>query len=463
MENDILTLLRNEVIHDNDLLTTIFESMASGVFLVNLEGVIVYWNAAAEKITGFTREEILGQPCGQLPGELCADRGCREGIMQCGLFQSNNVIERECCITHKNGQDVHVMKSARVVKDRFDNPVMGIINLVDISAVKRADEEISLLKSQLSSDHQLENLVGHTPSMQGVFKDIRLASQSDASVLITGESGTGKELAAQAIHYLSSRVRHPIVIVNCCSLPESLLESELFGHMKGAFTGALRDQPGRFEAADNGTVFLDEIGELPLSIQVKLLRFLQSHTVERIGENRSRHLNVRIVSATNHDLRELVEKGQFREDLYYRINVFPIRIPPLRERTDDIPLLIEHFLTKFRERTGKNVTSIQRDALRLMLNYHWPGNVRELENAIEHAFVRNNSDCIEIYDLPENILKPVATAPLQTGPVKHQEMNRQRVLDALLENNWHREKTAQALGVSRVTLWKWIKEFKLQK
>jgi two-component system, NtrC family, response regulator HydG len=456
METEFWGTLNKELIKSTGLMSTILESMATGVFLVNLDGTITFWNRAAERITGYNRNEIIGKPCGQLPGEVCSDGSCDNGILSCGLFTSEEPIERECRILGKDGRYIYLMKSARVVKDRNGRPFMGIVNLVDITRVKEVDQKIQFLKNRVFSGKQLHRLRGNTPVMHKIFSDIMLASRSDANVLISGESGTGKELAAQAIHTLGARKPNPFMHVNCCSIPETLLESELFGHMKGSFTGAHKNKAGRFEMADGGTLFIDEVGELTPNLQVKLLRFLQSRTFERIGSSKSKKIDVRIVCATNRELYEDVREGKFREDLYYRINVFPVRMPSLRERTDDIGLLVEHFILKHSVTTGKPVGCISQDALDKLKAYHWPGNVRELENAIEHAFVRTSGDQIEVFDLPENILNSF----MESAPMADRSgLTDEKIRKMLSKHGWHREQTAHALGISRITLWKKMKKF----
>ncbi len=459
MKNSFWDKLNQEIIQGTQLLDTILESMASGVFLVNLKGMITYWNREAEKITGYNRNEILGRPCGDLPGEICGDGGCADGILCCGLFEEGELLGRECRITGKNGKQIILMKSARVVKDSRGRPFMGIVNLVDITKIKEANQEISILKSRLGSINTFENIVGDSPVMYRLFADLNLAAQSEASVLLTGESGTGKELAAEAIHSLSTRRNKPFVTVNCCSLPETLLESELFGHRKGAFTGAVENHVGRFEAANGGTVFIDEVGELNTVIQVKLLRFMQARTIERLGETTSRRLDLRIITATNQNLEELIREKKFREDLYYRINVFPITIPALKDRSVDIKLLVQHFMKKFAGRTGKTVRGIKQDTMEILENYSWPGNVRELENAIEHAFVKVQGDWIEIFDLPETILRAQKSSLGFRMAAQAGDLTRDQILEKLAENEWHRQQTANALGISRITLWKKMKSF----
>jgi transcriptional regulator with GAF, ATPase, and Fis domain len=274
---------------------------------------------------------------------------------------------------------------------------------------------------------------------------------------LRGESGTGKELVAAAIHYTGSRAEKPFVKVNCSALPETLLESELFGHVKGAFTGALANKVGRFERADGGTLLIDEVGDMSPIVQLKLLRALETKEFERLGESTSTRVDVRIVTATHRDLRALVDEGKFREDLYYRVNVFRIEIPPLRERREDVPLLADHFRERFAEETGRRITGFSPNALRVLVAYRWPGNVRELENAVEHAFVTARGSRIGAEDLPDEVRSKPAPAPVRRGGAGE----RQAIQDALERSGGHRERAAAELGISRVTLWKRMKRLGL--
>jgi len=302
--------------------------------------------------------------------------------------------------------------------------------------------------------------------MQKVFSAIQAAASSDATILIQGESGTGKELVASAIHYNGDRSEKPLVTVTCSALSESLLESELFGHTRGAFTGAVRERIGRFEEAAGGTVFLDEIGEISPFIQVKLLRVLQEHEIERVGESKKRRIDIRIIAATNKDLYDLVRQGVFREDLYYRLKVFPIHVPPLRERREDIPLLAEHFIKQQNQKTGKSVRRISAAAMRLLMDHPWEGNVRELQNAIEHAFVLCSGEEIDLFDLPVEIRQmnyPVGKRETLSFKDNHRgrrgRVTREKLTDLLDACDWNKAEVARRLGISRTAVWKYMKKW----
>lgn len=339
----------------------------------------------------------------------------------------------------------------------------GLILIQAAGVIRRAilqEEEIRDLQSRLESNAEFGGIVGKNPKMQVIYRLIEDIAPTDATVLIEGESGTGKELVARAIHQLSPRKERPFVVINCSAYPATLLESELFGHEKGAFTGAIRQKLGRFEQADGGTVFLDEIGEIPLSAQIKLLRVLQNWKFERLGGEQTLAVNVRILAATNRNLLQEVKKGHFREDLYYRLNVIPIHLPPLRERKNDIPLLARHFLGRFAKEQGKDVASISPEVMRMLLDYSWPGNVRKLENSIEHATVLAKGGRIEASDLPAVIHSATAyTKP--SRPTSMEEHERKLLQEALEESGWNKKLAASRLGISRNTLYVKLKKYQI--
>ena len=361
----------------------LLDTMAEGVILVDTAGKIRVWNKAMTEITGYQAEEALDRTTEWLRSAECmgADR-----IF--ALFSNTKKGEScingcECRIIAKSGEKIPVMVNARIMSNE-QGKTFGILQTItDFRPVFNLRQEIAAMASRMQSEDGFEGITGKSPQMQRIFRLIALAAESEASVMILGESGTGKELVANAIQQLSNRKTGPFIKVNCGALPETLLESELFGHEKGAFTGAVKKRIGRFEAADKGTIFLDEIADISPAMQVKLLRVLQNGEMQRVGGEIVIKTDVRVIAATNKDLVREVKEGRFREDLYYRLRVFPLVLPALRERTEDIPLLAHYFINRFSARTGRLITGISRDALNKMLAYQWPGNVRELENAIE--------------------------------------------------------------------------------
>ena len=456
---------KGHTIWNYQFLNQIIESMAEGVFTLDMQGRITSWNSAMEKISGYSAEESLGQGCHLLEFNRCFDRVCPTGFHECGVLKNRQNRTKECYLRHKKGHDVPVIKNARVAKDESDR-VIGVVETVtDMTELIQAREKARQASKQLRETYQFGNIIGKSPVMQEVFESIRAAANSRSTVLIQGDSGTGKEMAAAAIHFNSDLAEKPFVTVNCSALSESLLESELFGHVKGAFTGALRDKVGRFEQADHGTIFLDEIGELSPYIQVKLLRVLQEREIERVGESRKRKLDIRILAATNKNLTSLVRQGLFREDLYYRLKVFPIHLPPLQERRQDIPLLIDHLIAKKNRETKKDIKGVSRSALQLFMEYPWPGNVRELENVIEHGFVLCNSEEINVADLPFEIrqartARHPETSSHSSSHLRNQEkLNRERLLHVLEESGWNKAEAGRRLGLSRTAIWKYMKKW----
>jgi len=330
---------------DSSFASLLLESMADGVFTLNNKGIISSWNPSMERITGYCAKEAIGKSCKLLNFNRCFSETWPTSINKCGIYENARFDAEECFLRHKNGNNIPVIRSARLVSDG-NNCVKGVVETVtDITELKKARRKVEEANRRLGEIHNFDNIIGKSRAMQHLFLAIKAANKSEANILLQGESGTGKELVAGAIHYNSNRCKMPFVTVNCIALSESLLESELFGHVKGAFTGAVRNRVGRFEEADGGTIFLDEIGEISPFIQIKLLRVLQEREIERVGDSKKCKIDIRIVAATNKDLYDLVRKGHFREDLYYRLKVFPICIPPLRKRKEDIPLLASHFIT----------------------------------------------------------------------------------------------------------------------
>jgi two-component system response regulator HydG len=332
-------------------------------------------------------------------------------------------------------------------------------------AIKRAasqEAEIRDLQHRIDKSTDFSGIVGRDPQMQMVFKLIEDIAPTDATVLIQGESGTGKELVARAVHHQSLRKDAPFIVINCSAYPTTLLESEIFGHERGAFTGALRQKNGRFEQADGGTIFLDEIGEIQLSAQIKLLRVIQTQKFERLGGEKTLGVNVRIIAATNKNLLEEVKRGNFREDLFYRLNVIPIQMPPLRNRRNDIPMLARHFLRHFAAEQGKEVQDFSSEAMRMLLDYSWPGNVRELENSIEHALVLAKGERIEATDLPSALQTAKKSPKTKTNPSRTILDSEKKLLQETLEEcSWNKKLAAQYLGISRSTLYSKLKKYRI--
>ncbi len=435
--------------------------MVDGLFTVDSNRVITYWNKAAEKMLGYKKNEVVGKTCDVLNSPNCMSfrREAKDG--KCALFTAGKIVRKRCMVTAKNGSSRYLLKNARVLKDKQGKIIGGVENIIDITEQVEKEHEIQQLRRELKGRSSFCKIIGSHYAMQNIYELVDLAKDSNAIVLINGESGTGKELVAHAIHQSSSRRNGPFVKVNCAALAESLLESELFGHVKGAFTDAIRDRKGRFEEAHGGTIFLDEIGDLPASVQVKLLRVLQDKEIERVGDNRSIRVDVRIIAATLKNLQKLIDLGQFREDLYYRINVIPMNIPPLRTRKTDIPLLIDHFMNKFRQETGKHITACDKSVVDALIKYDWPGNVRELENTIEYAFVTCRTDTIKTHNLPEHIVNSMQLGGAKSSSGKNKGDEKIRVMKALEMARGNKTKAAQLLGLSRVGLWKKIKKHKI--
>ncbi|MGD8504042.1 MAG: sigma 54-interacting transcriptional regulator [Syntrophobacterales bacterium] len=443
---------------------TIVDTMADGLMVVDSEGVIVSVNRAMEELSGYSKEELVGKACDILDCDACFKSKAEGHDKYCSLFKDLKVARRKCTLRKKDGTRLHLFKNASVLRDSSDRVIGGVETWTDLSEVVAKEQVISRLRKELSGEDGFHGILGKSPAMAQVFDLISSAAQSEAPVIIYGDSGTGKELVASAIHKLGIRQKGPFIKVNCAALSESLLESELFGHVKGAFTGADRTRVGRFEAANGGDIFLDEIGDLPLSTQVKLLRVLQEKEIEKVGDHRPISIDVRILAATNKDLSRLMEEGSFREDLYYRIGVIPIILPPVRERSEDIPLLVETFINRIRLKTDKPISGMSKEALDVLLRYDWPGNVRELINVIEYAFVLCHDGEIMPNHLPVRVTgkQPSVTPKRRAVKMQADDDERKRILEALAAAGGNQSKAAKMLGISRVTLWKRLKTYDIQ-
>lgn len=439
---------------------TVIDTLLDGVMIVDKAGTIVFVNRAFEVITGYPREEAVGKSCMLLNCDICKAARQTTRDIWCELFRTGKLDMRRCRLIRKDGTEIHVLKNASLLRDENGKVIGAVETINDITEIVRKDNEIVALRHQLQAENDFHGMLGASAGMRQVFELITNAARSDAPVIILGESGTGKELAAKAIHDIGERRDRPFIKVNCAALNESLLESELFGHVKGAFTGAHRSREGRFEAARGGDIFLDEIGDLPLITQVKLLRVLEENIIERVGDNRPVPVDVRVITATNKDLQDLVKKGLFREDFFYRINVIPVKIPPLRKRREDIPILADHFLQRMRLKSGKTIQGISNDAMKLLMTYPWPGNVRELKSAFEYAAVSCQETIIRPYHFPPHIFQE-KTPPVisRTTTLSREQMKKKQLIEALEQAGGNQSEAARILGVSRVTIWNRMKRF----
>jgi two-component system, NtrC family, response regulator HydG len=441
----------------------VVDTIQDGVMIVNPDGIIVSVNRGFEKITGYPREEVQGRSCTLLNCTSCELARNQEGCHFCVMFKRGILRQQRCVVKRKDGDAIHILKNASVLKDGEGAVIGAVETMTDITNLVNKEIQIESYRKELHDEDRFQGMIGVSASIQRVFGLIENAAHSDAPVIIYGESGTGKELVAQAIHDLGLRKKMAYVKVNCAALNESLLESELFGHVKGAFTGAHRSREGRFGAASGGDIFLDEIGELPLSTQIKLLRVLEEKVVERVGDNLPIGVDVRIISATNRNLAELIAKGDFREDFFYRINVIPITVPPLRERVEDIPLLSRSFFNKIQLKSGKKLAGISNAAMERLIEYRWPGNIRELKSAFEFAFVSCREGMIEPEHLPQNIIMEVDRPGLRPAlPADIDMIKKQRLIKALEACKGNQSKAARHLGISRTSVWNQMKRFGLK-
>jgi len=439
---------------------TVVNAIRDGIMIVNTGGAIVSVNQALEQISGYSREELIGQTEKILHCEFPQTSSSGESSRLNSFSHSDKATQYKCRIRQKSGSYIHALKNSATLRDSDGKVIGTVITITDLTEITEKEIQLEAFREQLNSESGYHGIVGSSSAMQRVFDMIENAALSDAPVIIYGESGTGKELVSKAIHEIGSRKDMPFVKVNCASLTESLLESELFGHVRGAYTGAYKDRVGRFEMANQGDLFLDEIGDLPLPTQIKLLRVLEEKVIERVGSSRSISTDVRIISATNQDLLDLVENGTFRKDFYFRINVIPIFIPSLRDRAEDIPLLAESFFRKMRLKNGKAIDGIREDTMEILMHHSWPGNVRELRGALEYAFVTCHTNMIHPNHLPETIFrqKKLQGGGKQSAFNMH-EIERLELLEALEKAKGNQSKAAKILGVSRVTVWNRMKRY----
>ena len=437
---------------EQELMRDILDSIGEGVMTVDKNFRITFFNRAAENITGFSRQQVIGKLC----RFVCNSGSCQERCpIACVLESGEKIYNYTSRMLHRSGETIHVKLNSSVLYNANNEPIGGVLSFRELS-------DFEVIKDKLVQESQFHGIVAHSKSMHEIFQLIEEISDSDASVLIQGESGTGKEMIANAIQATSQRKDQPFIKINCSIFPPTLLASELFGHVKGSFTGAIKDRLGRFEIADKGTIFLDEVAEMPLEMQLQLLRVLQEGTFERVGESMTRQVDVRVIAATNKDLRRALETGEFRQDLYYRLSVIPIDVPPLRERPEDIPYLVRHFINKFALLYRKNIQEIDDNAMDLLLRYRWPGNVRELENVIEYAFARTkDKETIRITKLPPKIRQTSTLPSLQNKKLipNYEEIT---LVNLLQKHHWNKSKVAKELGIGRTTLWRRLKSLGLE-
>jgi PAS domain S-box-containing protein len=446
--------LINRIRYSERQLKMVLDNLDTGVFTVTRGGLITFFNTIAEKISGFRREEIIGKPCSLLLGEAASDgASLLKQAVEDGKARSN----KKGALTTKDRRVIPIRGNYMALRNERGRVIGGLATIQDLSLIDQ-------LQRAITSRYTFADMIGKDPSIQKVFEIVPVIAESDATVLIEGPTGTGKDLLAKVIHNASKRAKKPMVKVNCAALPDTLLESEMFGYVKGAFTGADGDKPGRFQEAEGGTIFLDEIGDLPLSLQAKLLRVLEDKEFYPLGSRKTTKVDVRIIAATNRVLEGMVEAKRFREDLFYRLNVMRLELPPLKERRADIPLLIEHILRQLSSAKERKASRISEEAMEVLLNYDYPGNVRELENILEHALIICQEDSIEPKHLPLFLRKalPAAGSRAETGTSENLPSERERLLEALEKQHWHRSEAARELQMDRTTLWRKMKRYRLQ-
>ena len=431
----------------------ILDSINEGVFTVDRDWRITSFNRAAEEITGVRRRDAIGRQCSEVFRANICENDC---ALRQTLSTGKPVVNAAVYVVNAAGKRVPIRISTALLKDQNGQVIGGVETFRDLSQVEG-------LRKELEARYTFADIVGHSPAMTGLFEILPQIAESTSTVLIEGASGTGKELFARAIHNLSGRQTKRFVTINCGALPDTLLESELFGYKAGAFTDARHDKPGRFTVADGGTIFLDEIGDISQAMQARLLRVLQERTFEPLGSVEPVKVNVRIVAATNKNLARLVRKGTFREDLYYRIRVIGLKLPSLRERREDIPLLVEHVIAKLNRLQGKDVAGVSDEVLARLMTHDYPGNVRELENIIEQAFVLCRDGLIQVHHLPPELRgESAAGAPRLTGPTTLKSMENILIADALRRHNGNRTLAAKDLGINTSTLFRKIKSLGIE-
>jgi len=445
--------LVNRIHHEERSLKLILDNLEVGIFTVDRGGVVTFFNTTAEKISGFSRQAVLGRPCASflhggahgewdLLKETIASGSPRSGI-------ESRMLTRE-------GVAVPIRATYIPLRNEKGIAVGGLATFSDLTLVRQLNQAIQ-------DRYSFHDLVGKSPQMQRIFENVQVVAKTDATVLIEGPTGTGKDVLAKVIHSASRRSDRPFIKVNCAAIPDTLLESEMFGYVKGAFTGAVQDRGGRFQAADGGTIFLDEIGDLPLALQAKLLRVIEEKVFFRLGTSQTTKVDVRIISASNQHLERLVARKRFREDLYYRLNVFRIELPSLKDRPADLPLLIGHLLRRLCTSKNTPPPEISENAMQVLLNYTYPGNIRELENILEHALVLCSENTLRRKHLPDYLRQRPPAYGTMPEKIKSSgsAAERTRILAALRRHGGSRSLAARSLGMDRSTLWRKMRKYQL--
>lgn len=436
----------------DDRETVILDSVNEGVFTVDQEWRITTFNAAAERITGISRKEAIGSRCCDVfRADICEKSCALRRTMTSGL----PVLNATAHIINRQGERIPIRISTALLEDNTGRVIGGVETFQDLTQVEQ-------LRKELYGRYTFEDIVGRSPAMMRLFEVLPLVAESGSTVLIEGPSGTGKELFARAIHHLSPRKEKHFVAVNCAALPDSLLESELFGYKAGAFTDAKRDKPGRFSLANGGTIFLDEIGDISPAMQVRLLRVLQERSIEPLGAIKPVSIDVRVIAATNRVLSDEVRAGRFREDLFYRIRVVHLELPELRKRREDIPLLVEHLVAKFNGLHGKTIACVSHDVMARLMEYEYPGNVRELENIIEQAFVLCRGGMIEMIHLPPELRPTSGRGSEGAQPMRLDAIEKMVISEALSRNGGNRKRTAGELGIDVSTLFRKVRQLGIE-
>jgi len=427
---------------------TILDSIADAVFTVDLDLRITSFNKGSEKITGIPREEAIGKPCFEILKTSMCKTNC---LIKQTIKEKKPIVNMPVYILRPDKNRIPISVTTALLKDSKGKIIGGVETFRDLTIVDK-------LRKALRKQHSFDDIVSKSGKMLHLFSILPQIAESNSTVLITGASGTGKELFARAIHNNSQKKKGPFIAINCGALPDTLCEAELFGYKAGAFTDAKKDKPGRFALAQNGTIFLDEIGDISKAVQVRLLRVLENKVYEPLGSTKTITTNARVIAATHQNIEKLVEKGEFREDLYFRVNIIKLSLPPLLDRKEDIPVLVDHFIDQFNHLTNREIVALSQNALAAIMLHDWPGNVRELENAIEHAFVLCRGDMIRLHNLPDRMV-PKSDSLLNSTGRTLKEIEKHAIEQALEKNQWKRMATARELGIDKNTLRRKINRF----